>query len=278
VPSFVTEWSQQLESETVEQAAGTALSLLLIRYANLGASISSSRDHDDLEIERIISTAYALECDLERWEKGIPLQYIYQTIRLSERVDEVYSDRYHAYSNIWAATIWNHYRCARILTNNIIVEGLSYLYKANPTSPLLISHPSYYQSQILQSNATVMHLCEDICASVPYYIGFSYEARQGSARQLPKAMHANLLIWPLYTAGVTKFVSDLMVNWVSGRLQWIAEVMGVRQAAPQAAFLRGKKHLLTWDSDWKIVDNHIPATGDSGVESNPELELVLLRT
>lgn len=67
-----------------------------------------------------------------------------------------------------------------------------------------------------------------------------------------------------------------MINWVSGRLQWIADVMGVRQAASQAAFLRGKNHLLSWDSNWKIGDNHIPATDDSGVESSPELELVLL--
>jgi len=222
--------------------------------------MSSFSDYSDPE--RTISTAYALECDLASWAKSIPLQYIYQTINLSERVDEVYSDHYHVYSNISVTTTWNHYRCARLLTNTIILDQLGHLYETDPTSPLLVSHPCYYQSQMLESNATLMHLCEDICASVPYYLGFPYEAGQGSVRQLPKVVHANLLIWPLYAAGATGLVSDLMINWVSGRLQWIADVMGVRQAAPQAAVLRRKKHLLTWDSNRKIDDNHIPATDD----------------
>lgn len=166
--------------------------------------MSSFRDFSDPE--RIISTAYALECDLASWAKDIPSQYIYQTINLSERVDEVYSDHYHVYSNIWVATIWNHYRCARLLTNKIIVDQLGHLYEIDPTSPLLNGHPCYYESQMLESNATVMHLCEDICASVPYYMGFPYVVGQGSVRQLPKVVHANLLIWPLYTAGATLLV------------------------------------------------------------------------
>ncbi|KAE9378591.1 hypothetical protein N431DRAFT_553032 [Stipitochalara longipes BDJ] len=274
VPPFITEWSQPQDFETIEQASITALSLLVIRYADLRASMSSFQDYSDPE--RIISTAYALECDFASWVKSIPLEYIYQTINLSERVNEVYSDHYHVYSSIRVATTWNHYRCARLLANEIILDQLSHLYETSPTSPFLTSHSCYSERQILESNATLMHLCEDICASVPYYMGSPYNTGPGSVRQLPKALHANLIIWPLFTTNGNWRVSDLMINWVAGRLQWIADVMGIRQAAPQAAFLRGKKRLLTWNSSWKIDDTHIRETDDSEAGSPPTKEYVFL--
>ncbi|KAN0115545.1 hypothetical protein V8E51_005089 [Hyaloscypha variabilis] len=163
VPPFIAEWSHASDSETTQQDFHTTLSLLVIRYANLRASMSSSKDYSDPE--RIISTAYALECDFASWVKSVPLEYIYQTITLSERVDEVYSDHYHVYSRIRVATTWNHYRCARLLTNEIILDQLSYLYETNPASPLLTTQPYYSEQQILESNATLRHLYEDICAS-----------------------------------------------------------------------------------------------------------------
>ncbi|KAE8441872.1 hypothetical protein EG329_004227 [Mollisiaceae sp. DMI_Dod_QoI] len=265
VPPFIAEWSSELNFETIEQAQGTALSLLVIRYTNLRASMSCWRDYSSPE--RIISTAYALECDFANWAKTCPLRYIYQTINLTERVDEVFSDHYHVYSNVWLATTWNHYRCARLLTNEIILHQLGHLYETDPTSPLLMSHPCYLESQMLDSKTTLMHLCEDICASVPYFLGVDFKNGQAAIRQLPKAMYANLLIWPLYSAGATWMVSDLMINWVAGRLQWIADVMGIRQAAAQAQFLGLRKHLLTWEADDDVRD--------SSDVSSPEVDLVI---
>jgi len=236
--------------------------------------MSSSKDYSDPE--RIISTTYALECDFASWVKSVPLEYIYQTITLSERVDEVYSDHYHVYSRIRVATTWNHYRCARLLTNEIILDQLSYLYETNPSSPLLTTQPYYSEKQILKSNATLRHLCEDICASVPYYLGFPYNTGPGSVRQLPKALHANLIIWPLFAAGGSSLISDLMKNWVSERLQWIADVMGIRQAAPQAALLRGERSLLNLNSNRKLDDTHVHDINDPEVVSPPVQKFVFL--
>lgn len=227
---------------------------------------------DYSEPERIISTAYELDCDLATWAKSCPLQYVYQTVNLTERVKEVFSDHYHIYSNVWIATTWNHYRCARLLVNEIILDQLGHLYETDPESPLFVSHPCYAESQMLESNSTLMHLCGDICASVPYFLGVELQG-EGSIRQLPKAMYANLLIWPLYAAAATWLVSDVMMNWVAGRLEWIADVMGIRQAGAHAAFLRKKKHLLTWDEKSKIGEDHVLKACDAGFESpSPDAE------
>lgn len=270
VPDFITEWTDELDFETIEQSHGSELSLLVIRYANLRASMSSFNDYSDPE--SIISTAYQLECDLATWSKTCPLEFVYQNINLTERVDEVFSDHYHIYTNIWVATTWNHYRCARLLVNEIILDQLCHVYEIDPLSPLFATYPHFSECQILESNSNLIHLCEDICASVPYYLGVNLD---GEIRQLPKAMYANLLIWPLYAAGATGRVSELMINWVAGRLDWIGGVMGIRQAAAHAAFLRGKKHLLTWDES-QIGDNHVPDLGGDEFESGSENELLTL--
>jgi hypothetical protein len=273
VPNFLIEWSKDL-IETTEQAHGTDLSILVARYANLRASMKCWNDYSNPE--RLISTAYELECDFATWVKSCPSHYVYQTINLIERTDEVFSDHYHVYNGIWIATTWNHYRCARLLTNEIILHQLEHLYEHDPTSPLLLSHPSYSRNQMLESKATLMHLCGDICASVPYYLGVEFQHEEGFIRQLPRAVYANLLLWPLYAAGATWVVSEMMMSWVAGRLEWIANVMGIRQAAAHASFLRKKKHLLTWDETSKIGEDHVPPSDDATFDSASDNENVAL--
>lgn len=66
----------------------------------------------------------------------------------------------------------------------------------------------------------------------------------------PKAAGGNILLWPLYVAACTHVVSDAMRMWVIGRLEKMAEVMGIRQARVLA-------HLLSVREDppeLKIID------------------------
>ncbi|XMA11897.1 hypothetical protein WAI453_004688 [Rhynchosporium graminicola] len=250
VPDIISDWSQDLYFETVEQAAATTLSNLAIRYCNLRASMSSFRDYSDSE--RIIATACALDFEYEMWTKTCPLQYIYQTVNLNERSEDVFSDHYHVYSSVWVGALWNNYRSARILVNELILDQLGYLYQNNPESCLLWHENCFYENQILASKSMLLQLCHDICASVPYFLGYK-SGITGFMDQAPKSVNGNLLLWPLYTAGVTGLVSDMMRVGVAGRLQWIADVMGSRQAGPLAySMLRRQDHLL-WNPD--LIEN-----------------------
>lgn len=209
-----------------------------------------SQFHDYSDPERIISTALALDAEYEIWARTCPLQYIYQTITLKEKTDDVFSDHYHVYSSIWIAAIWNNYRSARILVNELILDQLNHLYQNNPESSILWDDNCFYENQILTSNSTLLQLCHDICASVPYFLGYNPD-NGGRADQLPKSVNGNLLLWPLYTAGVTGMVSDMMRCWVSGRLQWITDVMGIRQAAPLAYCMARRQDHLMWNPEVK---------------------------
>jgi hypothetical protein len=67
-----------------------------------------------------------------------------------------------------------------------------------------------------------------------------------------------------------------MKNWVSERLQWIADIMGIRQAAPQAALLRGERSLLNLNFNRKLDDTRVPDINDPKVVSPPVQKFVFL--
>ena len=256
VPSLYSDWSQELlEYESLEQAAATSLADLAIKYCNLRASMSSFRDYS--ESDRIISTACAIEREYADWAKTCPFQFIYQTVNLKERNEEVFSDNFHIYSSISIATCWNHYRCVRILLNELILDQLGNLYQNNPEFTLLWTESSFEENQMLVSNTTLLQLSQDICASVPYILGFDPDRDPRLPQEIPKAIHGNLLIWPLYTAGVTDMVSDLMRNWVAERLQWISDVMGVHQAGPLASTLMARQDIDKWQGDKSLEDGDV---------------------
>ena len=99
----------------------------------------------------------------------------------------------------------------------------------------------------MASNAMLLQLSHDICSSVPYFLGYSTSLDGSGKRQQPKAVSGNLLLWPLYTAAVTGMVSDIMRQWVASRLLMIADVLGIRQAAPLAHTLGLKPELIEWE-------------------------------
>lgn len=218
--------------------------------------MSSFMDHSDPQ--RIVTEACAIDDELDLWAKTCPPQYVYQTITLRERSDEVFSDHYHSYHNIYFAGIWNHYRCIRTLINEIILTQLQYLHNLSPKPDIIKQDARFSETQILNSNGTLLQLCHDLCASVPYFLNFNPDCVSESSREMPKAVHGNLLLWPLYTAGCTKMVSDVMRTWVGGRLQWISDVLGIRQAAPLAFTVRNKQDFVTWkieSGDAKCTEN-----------------------
>ena len=233
IPPYIIEWSKlALEFETPEQAALSNLAELSIKYSDIRCSMSSFRDYSSSE--SIIPDLIALDAKYAEWATRCPPQFIYTTVNLQERSDEVFADHYHVYSSIWVAKIWNSYRCIRILINELVVDQLNHLFQRHKTSlPSDDEKFSAYENQILASNSKLVQLAHDICASVPYCLGYD-NALDPALREPPRAVSGNHLLWPLYSAAVTGMVSPLMRDWVAGRLMLIGEVIGIKQAIPLA--------------------------------------------
>jgi hypothetical protein len=75
---------QKIFMTTMQQ---TGLAELANQYCNLRASMSCFNDY--IDSERIINTAMEIDQEYENWGKTCPLQFIYQTVTLQERHEEV---------------------------------------------------------------------------------------------------------------------------------------------------------------------------------------------
>jgi hypothetical protein len=248
----MSEWSEIAKLyETPEEAASTALSDLAIKFANLRSSMTSFHDYSNPEY--IIAALCDLDSEYTEWVSRCPAQFLYSTTTLKERSEEVFSDHYHMYSSLWTATVWNHYRCARILVNELLLDQLGYVFQ-NPDICLgLWDNFCLYENQVQLSNGMLLQLSHDICSSVPFFMGLDGSSGDKSKRASPKAVSGNLLLWPLYTAACTGMVSDIMRGWVAGRLRMISDVLGIRQAAPLAQSLGLQQDLLEWEE--KDIEN-----------------------
>src|SRR4051812_14173924 len=139
--------------------------------------MNSFNDYSNAEF--IINELCTLDLKYSDWVSRCPTHFLYSTKTLGERCDDVFSDHYHLYSSIWTGTVWNHYRCVRILVNEVIVDQIRYLLE-EPTE-----YSWLYENQMQASHAMLLQLSHDICSSVPYFMGF-HKSLSGGARRQPQ--------------------------------------------------------------------------------------------
>ncbi|MCJ1377863.1 hypothetical protein MMC17_000959 [Xylographa soralifera] len=243
IPDDIAEWTlAAMAFENPGEIIESSLSFIVIKFCNLRASMDSIRDYRDSA--RVVSAAFDIDAELADWATRCPVQYVYNTVIIQSRSESVFSDYYHTYDNIWTAWTWNSYRSIRILLNELLLEQLAHLsqYPFDYPEPYDEYSSLPYEAQILCCKSLLVQLTQDICASVPFYLGYhNQQDGLGSVQVPPAAAGGNLLLWPLYTAACTNFVSDMMRSWVIGRLEKIADVMGIRQATALAHLLRIRK-------------------------------------
>ena len=193
--------------------------------------------------ESVKSALSLLDAELAEWATQCPPQFLYTAVNPKERSKEVLSDYYHVYPSMWMANIWNEYRCVRILVNELLIDQLNYLSQRSEASHLIKGNLHAYDSIIVASSSTLVQLAYDIFASVPTCLGYD-SAIDTSLREPLKSVSGNILLWPLYTAAVTGIVSPMMRDWVAGRLVFISEVVGIKQASPLANSLMMDKDIM----------------------------------
>lgn len=202
--------------------------------------------HDYSKAEHIIPSAVAIDAKLADWMANQPESMFYKTVTMKKKSPHVFSDHYHIYDSVWAAATWNNCRCVRILINEIIVVQLTHLRTTRrDLFELELGLPIFLETQLEYSATRIFQLAHDICASVPFLLG--YKEDEDPTLLSAKAVSGNLLLWPLYTAAVTAMVPDVMSNWVAGRLRVISDVMDIRQAGPLAHVLTIRKELMNME-------------------------------
>ena len=230
-PDFI-DWAEiAAESESEDKQAEHHLFVIIGRLCALRATVDR---YQNIGI-RVITLANLIDSDLESWRSRLPPNYLY-SISWSTNTEYVFSGTFHVYNNTWAVAVLNLYRCARILTQEVITAWL-----ARNTLP----NAALMESQQRHSEYFIAKLAHEICASVPFIVGNSESSIYSLRHQ--SAATATGLLWPLYVAGVIDLQINGMRAWIITRLELIGLTMGIKQAESLAHVLRTKPEITAWD-------------------------------
>jgi hypothetical protein len=245
VPKAFRDWSTDaIQYESEEEAAATVLYNIIAEYCDFRATMKCFNDYS--RSVEIVSAALEMNVKLATWASSLPQQYAYDIISISELSEEIYTDHYHVYRNLWIAAVWNNYRCVRVLVNELLLVHLLYLSQRQRSFHDEQGSLFSYDSDVARAKSLMMTLTHEICATVPFYLGH-HKSQQSPPKQ-PKAVNGNLVIWPLYIVASMDVISDMMQAWAVKRLEKIGESMGVRQATALANVLSRGKTITLWEA------------------------------
>ncbi|KAJ5899518.1 hypothetical protein N7495_004262 [Penicillium taxi] len=219
---------------------GNRLIVIIGNLANLRAKIRLQvlTNH-----EKILSAACAIEAELLSWLAALPPDFTYSTHTLMP-LDasfkyhchgiQPYKNFYHIYPDIWSPSVWNHYRCARILVSELIISQVHTISKISPAS---LSEDFRLYCGSLRS--TIRHLAVDICRSSPFLLGACNLEVPPETPILPPESYLGglMLLWPLFVAGMVEGPTHPHRMWVVQCLRMIGNRWGLAQALAEMDIL-----------------------------------------
>jgi len=192
---------------------------------------------------QLVAALWELDIKYLNWAQNLPPEFVVTQVPVpvAARGKEVWGQHYNRYTSIYITAIWNHYACARILCNELLrhqVSSLLHWSSALDPHEIETEQGSVTYETILQiSMSTIGGLASDIFASVPFFLSETEHAA-------PRALAGNLILWPLYLAAQTSTATVEIQRWAAGRLGYVADTMGIRQAAPPYAGFAKEAELL----------------------------------
>ncbi|CAF3573687.1 unnamed protein product, partial [Fusarium graminearum] len=127
--------------------------------------LDTSKDVSPTETEILISDATELDSDLSIWASSLLPQWSYATaVNISNPGRADYTPQViHRYTDRYIARIWNLYRVSRLIIQSILLRTTTRLSASTEDT-----------SNVDQRNRierVIMELVDDICSSVPYFLG-----------------------------------------------------------------------------------------------------------
>lgn len=187
--------------------------------------------------------------DLDRrianWLKNLPAEHQVRPLYWEAKALEdgeakhaaVYPGRVDVYNDIMTASSWNTSRSTRIILMSLLIRVAAWL-----CSPADFRSTPEYATAVRTSETQIT----EIVSSVPFIL----RMHQTKARQLgasapgafacgddeqSKMLGGLMVAWPLSTVRTNDYATDEQREWAVGRLNFIADVLGVRYASSLAA-------------------------------------------
>jgi hypothetical protein len=100
------------------------------------SSIAKVKDLNDSR--DTVAALWELDIKFLNWAQSLPPDFLITQVPVpaTSRGKEVWGDYYNIYSSIFVASLWNHYACVRILTNELLRHQItSILHWSSPLEP-----------------------------------------------------------------------------------------------------------------------------------------------
>ena len=185
-------------------------------------------------LHEIINAIFILDMKLTTWSGQASGYYLFAKMEAPSSAppktafDLQAPPSIHLYTSPTMATMWNQYRCMRILLLECLQKCSSRQrkYTAWEPTPLEIDNAC----AVDQISQGIEDLIDDICASVSYLLGEVDQEGNLRQPQQKKAIGGFLLLWPLRLIVCKGLGTLLQRNWMMKRLGYIRNVLGIYEA------------------------------------------------
>ena len=226
VPASMTEWVEQVaQSMDPIDAHSASLVEVISRFIDLHAQIRNSKPIYDCNL--IVQESLALDLELDEWEKQLPEKWQFTVKSTTSNSEYIYNGELHEYKDPWILRIYNNYRWARILVNELVI-----VHQAQSGS---FSSDDLLQKQ--RSLDLITKLATDICTSI-YTMFEPPTVWQGKRRAIPHVSNCFLILFPLAVAGSGMGVPQQLHFWAIRILEAIGNQMGISQALAMVSLTR----------------------------------------
>ncbi|CAG8022490.1 unnamed protein product [Penicillium salamii] len=197
---------------------------ILTRFMKYDASLR----HENPGPRAIISSALMFEAELHDWEASLPESWDF-VVETSGTHARTFYGQYHVHKDAWVSRIYNHYRWARLLFNEIVVSTISRL--KQPTSKDAIRRQ--------QSLETISRMSIGICTGAASHEAISQRGLTSeNPSPLPPLNGVFMMLFPLAMAGGAAGAPDHVHDWVVGTLEQIGCTMGIQRAFEMIPLLK----------------------------------------
>ncbi|KAI0512578.1 hypothetical protein F5B22DRAFT_297379 [Xylaria bambusicola] len=256
---------QQLLQDCIE-SCGVDLAFAIARLLELLLIVDRATPIDGQpEIDDLIQQFLSEEAALDHMEDRLRTAYPFVEHQVDEPSPALFRGRWHRYSEIWGARIWNHYRWARLLLGEYIIRfTIRY-----PRSSARHIRPPHR----VQCYATIERVAEEMLTSTPSHwhhpvldeaTAKKYEAPgQGGAG----AAGLPTLLWHLKVSGCAPNVPPDFWDWAYNILQVVWRSMGMYHALSLAEVMEEHRRSLQTDTTSRspVIVSQEPVEALSGV-------------
>lgn len=152
-----------------DEKPGADLVAIIARFARLSATLRTTTLIDgNGATEQMLQQLLAVDAEMEGWESSQQGKWKYEAVSSPDLPREaVFRGSYHRYSDVWASRIWNHFRWARLLANQQVLELAAECPRTASGAAGFKLMPGSIAFQEDRVRETVRRLAVDVLTSVP---------------------------------------------------------------------------------------------------------------